>query len=185
MGLDMYLFRTKKPSYTDETSYFHKEQVDGNPHLYCETFLKFAELTKRKNKYYDEEKINKTFGVKINYVSYMGPDGVGFSCEDVVPEEHQENNEDHLFRGDRTLFISYDDIENFLYEREDEMYAIDLEFVDYQRKGLNDTGWDLIPENVSYSDNKGRITKMTLFGNLSESFITNWVDGETVFHPWW
>lgn len=73
----------------------------------------------------------------------------------------------------------------YIISKEEEKYAVKLEEVEYQRRGLNDTGWDLLPENCCYCDDKNLIRQMTERGGLSKSFIDEWIDGETVFRPWW
>lgn len=73
----------------------------------------------------------------------------------------------------------------YITEKNTNKYAVKLEEIDYQRKGLNDTGWGLLPENCGYCDDKDLIRKITKEGGLSESFIENWIDDETVFWAWW
>lgn len=176
MGLDMYLYRCAKPTHSKLTEYFEKSDIDDDPSMFCDTFMKFARIIKKKDKRWDVDKINKTFGVEVDHIYANVPfvcvqytnDGVRFICN---------NN--------TTIFIDKKDILKFTYDEEKEVYAIDLIEVAYQRKGLNDTGLKLIPENLSYSDNKKRIEKMVRLGGLSKQFIEKWVDGETVFHPSW
>lgn len=73
----------------------------------------------------------------------------------------------------------------YLITKNNKKYAVIMKEVDYQRKGLNDTGWSLLPENCCYCDDKDLICEMTEDGGLSESFIENWIDDETVFWAWW
>ena len=168
MGLDMYLYRCAKPTHSKLTEYFTKSDVDDDPSMFCDTFMKFARIIKKKDKRWDIDKINKTFGVEVGHIYAYTNDGVRFMCND-----------------DTTVFIDKKDILKFTYDEEKEVYAIDLIEVAYQRKGLNDTGLKLIPKNLSYSDDKKRIENMVRLGGLSKQFIEKWVDGEIVFHPSW
>lgn len=64
-------------------------------------------------------------------------------------------------------------------------YVYQVEEVDYQRKGLNDYGWELLPENCCYSTDKDRVVEMVENGGLDESFIENWEEGSTAIVAWW
>ncbi|ETA74483.1 hypothetical protein [Ligilactobacillus equi] len=64
-------------------------------------------------------------------------------------------------------------------------YVYQTEEVDYQRKGLNDYGWELLPENCCYSTDKDRVMEMVESGGLDESFIHNWKEGSTAIIAWW
>jgi hypothetical protein len=66
------------------------------------------------------------------------------------------------------------------------MYAVVMDEVDYQRKGLNERGWDLMAcDNCEYTDDYDAVKAMVDEGGLSKTFLTNWKEGETVFCPWW
>jgi len=183
MGLDIRLYETGHPSFTDATKYFNKTQVDNNPANFSETFFKYANVIKKINHYYDFDKINKTFGVKIECVGMVGESGIGLVCKQDVPEEHRRNKEYIL--SNNILFLEHEKLENFLYDQEDDMYAIDFIDIDFQHKGLNDIGWKLMPQNLSYCDDKDKIIKMVRMGGLANSFLDNWVEGATIFHVWW
>ena len=64
-------------------------------------------------------------------------------------------------------------------------YVYQTEELDYQRKGLNDYGWSLLPENCTYCFDKDVVEKLVEEGGLSETFIENWIDGETALYAWW
>jgi hypothetical protein len=66
-----------------------------------------------------------------------------------------------------------------------EEYAFQLEELAYQRKGLNDEGWELLPENDALCDDKELVRQLAEQGGLSAEFLDNWIDGCTVFHAWW
>jgi hypothetical protein len=66
-----------------------------------------------------------------------------------------------------------------------EQLAFIREQVAYQRKGLNDYGWSLLPENCEYDDNLKNVKEMVMRGGLSEEFLDEWVEDETVLWAWW
>lgn len=66
-----------------------------------------------------------------------------------------------------------------------QVYVYQTEEVDYQRKGLNEYGWSLLPENCTYSTNYDNLVELVNEGGLSRSFLDNWIDGETTLMAWW
>lgn len=66
-----------------------------------------------------------------------------------------------------------------------QVYVYQTEEVDYQRKGLNEYGWSLLPENCTYSTNYDNLVELVNEGGLSRSFLNNWIDGETALTAWW
>lgn len=66
-----------------------------------------------------------------------------------------------------------------------QVYVYQTEEVDYQRKGLNEYGWSLLPENCTYSTNYDNLVELVNEGGLSHSFLNNWIEGETALMAWW
>lgn len=66
-----------------------------------------------------------------------------------------------------------------------QVYVYQTEEVDYQRKGLNEYGWSLLPENCTYSTNYDNLVELVNEGGLSRSFLNNWIEGETALMAWW
>lgn len=66
-----------------------------------------------------------------------------------------------------------------------QVYVYQTEEVDYQRKGLNEYGWSLLPENCTYSTNYNNLVELVNEGGLSRSFLDNWIEGETALMAWW
>lgn len=66
-----------------------------------------------------------------------------------------------------------------------QVYIYQTEEVDYQRKGLNEYGWSLLPENCTYSTNYDNLVELVNEGGLSRSFLNNWIDGKTALMAWW
>lgn len=73
-------------------------------------------------------------------------------------------------------------------EKQEEVYAFDIEQLAYQRNELNDRGWELLPDpdnEPGLLDDKERVRLMTEEGGLSKEFIEKWEDGQTIFDAWW
>lgn len=66
-----------------------------------------------------------------------------------------------------------------------QVYVYQTKEVDYQRKGLNEHGWSLLPENCTYSTNYDNLVELVNEGGLSRSFLNNWIEGETALMAWW
>ena len=66
-----------------------------------------------------------------------------------------------------------------------EHYAFVLTDAAYQRGGLNDEGFEMLPENGSLCDDKELVRRLVEKGGLSPEFIEKWEDGVTVFFNWW
>ena len=63
-------------------------------------------------------------------------------------------------------------------------YVCDL-IVVYQRKGINNYGWSIMPENLSYTSDFDKVQALCEEGGLDKKFVDRWVEGKTVFRPWW
>lgn len=63
------------------------------------------------------------------------------------------------------------DLEQFTYTKVRPTYVIKKTEVDYQRKGLNDRGWELLPDNCTYCTDESIVELLVDEGNLSESFL--------------
>ena len=110
-------------------------------------------------------------------------------CEELEEELYisSSSSESTTFRcRDYTLKIPRENMEAYIICNRFTMYAVVMDEVDYQRKGLNERGWDLMAcDNCEYTDNYDAVKAMVDEGGLSETFLTNWKEGETVFCPWW
>ena len=74
---------------------------------------------------------------------------------------------------------------NFTFTKDKPTYVFKVIELDYQGDGLNDHGLDLLPKKGTYCTNKSIIERLVEEGNLSESFLKNWVDSETALFAWW
>lgn len=183
MGLDIYLFRASRVNadrrrvYTREDLEeqgwrdYSPEDVKGFPKSLAD---KCVEL-KVKIEYYNTNKILLENNLKENVrirVSAFSNKGITFSA---YPDKENPIQ----------ISISQEDLPKYLFSQINKRYVVKMDEVDYQRKGLNDDGWDLLPGNCEYCDDKARIQKMCEIGGLSSSFMDNWVDNETLFYAWW
>ena len=191
MGLDMMLYRCSKPESLSEyehLSWKKKEELEANHvNFFSEAEAKCFCKTMRDNA------VEVTADVRC----YDTTNLILELCErekieyDASLEENlyiaSSSSEQTVFRtGDYRLEIPRDDIEAYIICNRFTMYAIVLDEVDYQRKGLNERGWDLMAcGNCEYTDDYDAVKAMVEEGGLSDTFLSNWKEGETVFCPWW
>lgn len=183
MGLDLYLYHVIKPNITpntllttefceqNELSHFTKKE-----YLELPNSIKNKCITaKLKSDYYNLAKILSDNNFKSDssiHICGLSSDETSFSVF--------EDQEQH------TITISNEDIDKkYSFSQINKVYIVKMDEIDYQRKGLNDTGWDLLPGNCEFCEDKARVQKLCDDGGLSESFIKNWIDDETVFYAWW
>ena len=79
---------------------------------------------------------------------------------------------------------SANDLDTYLTLKPTPTYVWDMTEVDYQRKGLTDEGWEILPDNNTYCMGYDLVQALTEEG-LSTSFLENWVEGETALYPSW
>lgn len=183
MGLDLYLRHVIKPDIKPNTllttedceenglSHFTKKEYADLPN----SIKNKCVIVKLKSEYYNLAKIlsDNNFNPDSSiHLCGLSSDETDFSV--------YENDEQY------NITIPNEDIdEKYSFSQINKIYIVKLEEIDYQRKGLNNDGWDLLPGNCEYCDDKSRIQKLCDIGGLSKSFIENWIDGETVFFAWW
>lgn len=186
MGLDMYLRRVTKPELEDRF-YTRKEldelrirtrELDDD---LCEAIRNNSVEVNVIDMMYVREKLAQAAGIDPGKVDY---------CH-VLQESFNKNGHTITFGFLNDKRISLGNItinaedENYLQEVKRTMLAYVSEEVDYQRKGLNEEGWDLLPENCEACDDFKVVEALVERGGLSETFIENWEDGCTIFVAWW
>lgn len=185
MGLDMYLRRVTKPELEDRP-YTRKEldelrigtrEVDDD---LCEAIRNNSVEVNVIDKMYVKEKLAKDAGIDFDKVSRFYVLQEAFNKDGHKITFGFGNDKERL--GDIT--INAED-EKYLQEVKRTMLAYVSEEVDYQRKGLNEEGWDLLPENCKACDDFKVVEALVEHGGLSETFIENWEDGRTIFVAWW
>lgn len=200
MGLDLYLYRCQKPKlkdgsfldkktfkeYTEDYNFFN---YDDSDFLDCPTMVKNAVRVKVEQEIYDLKRIAEAICVynckDFDPVQYAHKDSnvyfTSFSDKNIVFEYYNAETKDLLKKE-----FSNKEIKDYIIVENADGFLIKLNEVAYQRKGLNDLGWELMPcDNTCFSDNYDCIEQMVVEGGLSDSFLENWEEGFTVFHPWW
>lgn len=71
----------------------------------------------------------------------------------------------------------------YLRKRLTQQYACVMKEAAYQR-GIDDGGWDMLPDNCQYCDNRERIKEMVDAKYLYPDFLKNWTDN-SVLWAWW
>lgn len=168
--------------YADSIAFF-KEFQKKYPETYSDINDYFSDVENRIRKvgdndpYFDPQIVtqcNSSEGMVLKIVDY-GP-------------RHKDCDMDYSKLKNITISIDNGDKKAFdqiTFTKDTPTYVIKEEEIDYQRKGLNERGWELLPENCTYCMDKVVIEQLVEEGNLSESFLENWVDGETALMAWW
>ena len=190
MGLDMMLYRCGKPCLTDGDfiSYEKKYSLEqAGVNFYSpENYLHFCKTMKdcsvqifTDDLFYDYTMI----AIKLceeNKIEYFQ------EIEDSMYMSSSSSKEIVFTYNKYKTSIPTEDIECYYIHKRVELYAIAMNEVDYQRKGLNSKGWELMAcENCEYTDDYDAVKAMVDEGGLSHTFLDNWREGQTVFHPWW
>lgn len=192
MGLDMYLYRISKVDGLNAGDKISRKEFNER-YPYATTVdanSKEAKLKAIKNfgtpitiieKVYVPELVGKLGGfkgiVEISkcYEGYSGNEHeVEFHCYD-----------ESLADVGCVLINDRKTEDSVLEDKEYEYIAFYTDEVEYQREGLSNEGWGIIPENCIYSENKKIIKRMTETGGLDKKFIESWEDGKTLFLAWW
>lgn len=195
MGLDMYLRRVTKPELEDR--FYTRNELDElristrevDDDL-CEAIRNNSVMVDIIDQRYVNKKLAEAAGVDYSKVSKCYIGGEFFKCyiggESFNKDSHKIAfcflNEKEELLGRVT--IDADD-KNYLEEVKRTMLAFILEEVDYQRKGLNEYGIELLPEDCKECDDFKVVEALVEHGGLSGTFIDNWEDGRTIFVAWW
>ncbi len=191
MGLDMYLFRCKKPEGIENGDLLSEEKYEkmqaGRTSFFeekdytrlCNTIRKNAVEVTSLCVFYDLTMITMKLcdKYKIDYDQEL---------EDELTLIAQSDSERVFKTKGYEITIPEEEIAQYYYRKKELMYAVDMEEVAYQRKGLNDRGWELMAcANCDYTDDFDAVKAMVDEGGLSSEFVNAWIDDETVFCPWW
>lgn len=183
MGLDMYLYRVSRPE-ADRRKIYSHEDAEKNHWCYYDdeeiaklptAVLNNCVELKIKNEYYNMTKILEDHALDVEY----DIEPCGFTSESTF---FSITNKDGKIKE---IEVKNVDMPSYIYTVINKRNVCVMDEVAYQRKGLNDEGWQLLPENCEYCDEKPRIEKLCEVGGLSEEFLEEWVDNETVFYAWW
>lgn len=183
MGLDMYLYKVSRPEADRRRIYSH-EDAERNHWCYYDdeeiiqlptSIINSCIELKIKNEYYNMGKILEDNG----FDSDCSIEPCGYNSDSIY---FSITDKDDITKE---INIKNDDISKYIYTIINKRHVCVMDEVAYQRKGLNDDGWQLLPENCQYCDEKNRIEQLCKVGGLSEEFLEAWVDNETVFYAWW
>lgn len=194
MGLDMYLYRITPATCLDRLSpYEESDDESFTSMLARELDFNHPEYTPNSS---GENQICATIRrIMLPFVrtnDYINLEQIALDYElnrDTIYCSGMSSSDGYSFRsGEKHVRVPHDDIANkYTITKYEDAFAWCSDEIDYQRKGINDVGWCILGEigNCSYSDDYDLVKRLVDEGGLSESFLTNWVEGETVFHPWW
>lgn len=209
MGLDIMLFKISKTDFDETKLYDIKELEESSltliPHyensnntILSQQFIDdFTQSININSWYFSPEKLYKIFKEKYpqlynNYEDDTFEPTMHYSSSNAEYQEYKFVDDAYSTTPyDKRPYIefkaySFHELkEKYLFQQVTPHYAFKTTEIDYQRKGLNETGWSLLPENCSYCTDKEVVEKLVNEGGLSESFLENWIDGQTALHPWW
>ena len=108
------------------------------------------------------------------------PDQIAYNFKDY---DNKDTNGEHPCI--RISAKKYDELKDaYMTQQVKQHYAWQSEEVAYQRKGITDEGWELLPNNCAYCFDKS-VVKALIEEGLNEDFTNQWVDGETALVAWW
>lgn len=203
MGLDIYLEKFTKPTIDTTKTYTPAELYDKNlsyitiddnnieNHLPQEIIDKYCQIVTINKEVIDPEKLFPYFKEKYPdvYANVTADDtnlcvGGVKSADEITVTITDYNHTINKLHPSITV-TSQNQQFNITKIIPVQIYVYQTEEVDYQRKGLNEYGWSLLPENCAYSTNYDNLVELVNKGGLSRSFLDNWIEGETALMAWW
>lgn len=187
MGLDIYLYKVKKNDSLKENETYKRDDINIK-HLVtiekdskniCKTIIDNSTIINIIDKFFSVDLVGK----------YAKVEGAKSIC--CVGSFYSSKNSMECFEiyDENDNMIGYVEIpekdwESVSEEKTYEYYAFELIKIDYQRKGLDDYGWEHLPNNCSYCDEKTVIKEMVK-GGLARRFLNKFEKGNTVLMCWW
>lgn len=149
----------------------------------------FTQTVDVEYRFWDTEKIYNKFKETYpeHYSQNSKPENLEF---DLTGSSYSEETSSFTWKersSGRSVFIVgdiEDAFEKYTRKEKQPTYVFKTIEIDYQRKGLTEYGWELLPENCEYCMDYDTVQKLTQEG-LSDTFLDNWVDGETALLAWW
>lgn len=205
MGLDIFLRKFTKPSIdatktytTDELdtkglSYITIERNELENRLPQDIIDNFCQTVTIIEKHLDNEKLLPYFKEQHpETYADVSADDLDLYVIAFVPKDNEEDtmaimDDNHTIDGfyPEVTIISHDKQFDITKDVPTQAYVYKTEEVAYQRKGLNDHGWSLLPDNCTYSTDYDNLVELVNEGGLSHSFLDNWAEGETALVAWW
>lgn len=205
MGLDIFLRKFTKPSidttktYTTEEldakglSYISIERNDSESRLPQDIIDNFCQTATIIEEHLDNKKLLPYF--KEQYpetYADVSADDLDLYVIAFVPKDKEEDamaimDDNHTINGfySEVTIISHDKRFDITKQVPTQAYVYQTEEVAYQRGGLSDHDWSLLPENCTYSTDYDALVELVAEGGLSCSFLDNWIEGETALVAWW
>lgn len=203
MGLDIYLEKFTKPTidttktytpaelYNKDLSYITINDNNIENRLPQEIIDKYCQIVEITAEVIDPEKLLPYFKEKYPdmYATVTAEDtdlnvGKVKSADEITATIIDYNHTINKLHASVTI-TSQNQQFNITKTIPIQVYVYQTKEVDYQRKGLNEYGWSLLPENCTYSTNYDNLVKLVNEGGLSRSFLDNWIEGETALMAWW
>lgn len=200
MGLDLYLERVTKPSidksktytggelYDMGLNYVTEEELKETKKIPAEMLDKVTEKVTIANYILDSHEVWKAFAEQYPETYRLDIDTPTDFTVALVGGTSNNEKSTFIFEDDydNQVKITVDKDDNKYFKTEEKTaYVYKAEELDYQRDGINAYGWAMLPTNCTYCFDRARVQKLVDEGDLSESFIGNWVDGETALFVWW
>lgn len=191
MGLDMYLFRCKKPQGIEPGDLLSEEKYQymedhGTTFFSTKDYSRLCNSIKKNS--VEVDGLCLFYDLTMISMKLCDKYGIDYDhdLEDNLNLVAQDDKERVFQSKGYKVSIPNDEMEQYLYHKKQHLYAVNMEEIAYQRKGLNDRGWDLMAcDNCDYTDDFDAVKAMVDEGGLSKEFVDSWVDEETVFCPWW
>jgi hypothetical protein len=184
MGLDMYLYRFRKANVVENNIYTDDPDLDNVRFVEYDDYLKLPKSMQKictpvfkKVEFYNRQKILQENGCSKSAKMYISAERFtekGMEVTFCIYDGDAEKN----------VTIPVEKLKDYLVPQVVRRYAYTTEEINYQRKGLDNDGWDFLPENCEYCDDKSVIEALCNHG-LSTSFLDDWEDDSTVFLAWW
>ena len=203
MGLDIYLEKFTKPTidttktytpdelYNKDLSYIAIDDNNIENRLPQEIIDKYCQIVEITAEVIDPEKLLPYFKEKYPnmYATVTAEDtdlnvGNVKSADEITATIIDYNHTINKLHASITI-TSQNQQFNITKKIPVQVYVYQTKEVDYQRKGLNEYGWSLLPENCTYSTNYDNLVELVNEGGLSRSFLDNWIEGETALMAWW
>ena len=203
MGLDIYLEKFTKPTiditktytpdelYNKDLSYIAIDDNNIENRLPQEIIDKYCQIVEITAEVIDPEKLLPYFKEKYPnmYATVTAEDtdlnvGNVKSADEITATIIDYNHTINKLHASITI-TSQNQQFNITKKIPVQVYVYQTKEVNYQRKGLNEYGWSLLPENCTYSTNYDNLVELVNEGGLSRSFLDNWIEGETALMAWW
>lgn len=195
MGLDVYLYRLTKPrlkkskTYTDDDlSNYNTSLVEDN-NLDDDFIKKFTQTINVDSSYWDYEKLYQKFKEKYpgEYQDKHKPEHIEFLQ---IGQSYSNGwlsytwQDSFLKNTIKTSGRKPEDFKNVLVTKIKPTYVWKSEIVNHQKNRITDYGFYILPDNCEYCFDYNKVKELVDEG-LDQSFLDDWIDGQTALLAWW